>query len=93
MAKAVNNSFLVFVCCCLQLGCLAIFCCKDYWDTCDDAGPPTRPQAAFTGTPPTMELCTIGENNAVVLLWLCFGILNHFEQGLSFCFQLHILCF
>lgn len=40
-----------------------------------------------------MELCTIGENNAVVLLWLCFGILNHFEQGLSFCFQLHILCF
>ncbi|CAK9107673.1 unnamed protein product, partial [Durusdinium trenchii] len=40
---------------------------QDYWDTCDDAGPPTRPQAAFTGTPPTMELCTIGENNAVVL--------------------------
>ena len=42
-------------------------CTEDYWDTCQEAGAASRPQARFEEQLPTLEICTISENQLTFL--------------------------
>lgn len=50
-------------------------CPEDYWDTCQEAGPASRPQARFEEQLPTLEICAISESRLTFLGCIdCFKI-------------------